>query len=252
MSQQEVISSLQPEVIKPGHRLRRLGQAVIAKAIEHAPDAAKDRAAEIMIKRIASSQAFEVRYLVESEDASKALELEQSVWHEKDYGDLGVYEKYLPQSRIFAAFDGEKCIGMNRLFDGAPELPPFIAEMPIDSPDIKSALIDGSKDFQVEEFGTVALDAEYRKGRVFMDLCRASYRDATGRGIEIWGIIMEPDRVQKMNKFAGFTFEQIGPTMNYQGGDVAAHIMHFDDVRTHMSATKPQLYDWFVNKPLGT
>lgn len=250
MSQPEVISSIQPEVIRPARRLRKLGQSAIAAVIEHAPEVVKDRAAEVMIKRITSSQAFEVRHLVEGTDATKALELEQRVWHEKDYGDLDVYEKYLPQSRIFAAFKGEQCIGMNRLFAGAPELPPFITEMSIDDPDIKSALIGGSMDLKVEEFGTVALDSEHRGGRVFMDLCRASYRDATERGIEIWGVIMEPERVQKMNKYAGFTFEQIGPTIPYQGGDVAAHVMHFDDVRSHMSATKPELYDWFVNKPL--
>jgi len=206
---------------------------------------------DIAIRRILRANAFDARLLNERSEVQKALELETEVWHEMNYGDLENYKKYLPQSRIFAAFDGEKCVGMNRLFAGAPEIPPFLESMPIDNPALKDQLIDSGKHYKVEEYGTVAVAKELLgNSRVFLDLCRLAYRDATERDINIWGIIMEPDRVQQMNRLLGFTFNQIGPSIDYQGGKCAAHIMNFDEVRAHMSATKPELYDWFVNQPL--
>jgi hypothetical protein len=249
MSQPEIISD-QVESAKPRRNLRTVGKAVVSLAYEHSPEPIRRKGEDVIIRRIINSPSFDVRFIESGEDADKALELEKEVWREKNYGDLTEYEKYLPQSRIFAAFEDGKAVGMNRLFAGAPETPPFLESMPIDDAELKKRLIEGGKSLKVEEYGTVAVDKAVRGGRIFMDLCRLAYRDASARGIETWGIIMEPERVQSMNRLMGFTFEQIGQAVDYQGGDCAAHIMHLDDVRQSMQAAKPELYDWFVNQPL--
>lgn len=202
-------------------------------------------------KTILNGNSFEVRNISSNIDIERALELEQKVWHEEGYGELDVYEKYIPQSRFFAAFEGEKCVGMNRLFAGAPELPPFAGEMPYHDEAIKADIEAGCGAGIIEEFGTVAVDKDHRSRKVFMDLCRISFRDAESRGVKMWGIIMEPRRVAMMNKHLGFTFKQVGPAIDYQGGDCAAHLMDFSEVHEHMRATKPELYDWFVNEPLN-
>ena len=230
---------------------QRQRQAVGAVAVKNATEKIRRAGEDILVRRLLRSQGFEVRHLTEPDDIRKALILEQQIWHEKNYGDLADYEKYLPQSRVFAAFDGDKCIGMNRLFAGTPQVPPFLTEMPIDDSAIKQKLIEGGRNYEVEEFGTIGVIRELRgNSRVFLDICRLNYRDATARGIQTWGIIMEPERVRTWNDRLGFTFRQIGPAVDYQGGDCAAHVMDFGEVRRRMSSTKPELYDWFVNQPL--
>ncbi len=244
---QEAIPNTGTEVTKRKRSLRAVGNSLISLTLKHGPEKVVE---DIALRRIFGSPRFEVRLQSENDDIGQALALEQKVWTEENYGDLTVYEKYLPQSRIYAAFDGDRCVGMNRLFSGSPELPPFISKMKIEDPKIKAELIKSCADLKVEEFGTVAIERELRNGRVFPDLCRLAYRDATERGIQTWGVIMEPDRVQKMNRYLGFTFKQVGPATTYQGGECASHIMDFDEVREQMSSKKPKLYEWFVNEPL--
>jgi hypothetical protein len=210
-----------------------------------------ERLQRLGLRRMLRNPAFEVGLITDQTNHRQALALEQRVWYQESYGDLAVYEKYLPQSRIFVAYKDGNVVGMNRLIDGAPALPPFLTEMPIEDQTLAGNLISEAAKYKVEEFGTVAIEKEFRGGRLFLDLCRLAYRDAAERGIQTWGIIMEPERVQKMNSGLGFTFKQIGPTVDYQGGMCAAHIMDFAEVRHNMSTTKPELYDWFVNQPLG-
>ncbi len=228
----------------------RVGAGVASLTLKHGSERVRRGLEDAALRRIIRRQGFEIRHLTGREEVAQALELELEVWREKDYGDLEDYKKYIPQSIIFAAFDGDKCVGMNRLFSAYPEIPPFLDVMPIFDPTLKQNLIEAGKNLKIEEFGTVAVAKNYRGSRIFLDICRVAFRDATARGIEAWSIIMEPDRVRQMNSGLAFTFEQIGPATNYQGGDCAAHIMHFSDVRRHMSTSKPDLYDWFVNQPL--
>src|SRR5581483_2337944 len=127
----------QPETVtdkQESPRTRRKLQAVGTAALKHTPKRFQRMGEDIAIRRILRANAFDARLLNERSEVQKALELETEVWHEMNYGDLENYKKYLPQSRIFAAFDGEKCVGMNRLFAGAPEIPPFLESMPIDNP----------------------------------------------------------------------------------------------------------------------
>jgi hypothetical protein len=217
---------------------------------------AKKAKGKALDKIIKSKELGKVNYtanLVTDEDQiQKALKLEQDVWDANDFGSLKPYEKYIDQSRIFAAFEDDECLGVSRIFAGSPELPPFIEEMEIDDPEVKNALIEGARKGEVEEYGTAAVPQknDLKRHKIFLDLCRLAYRDATARDIKTWGIIMEPPRVRIMNKRYGFAFKQIGPEVDYQGGMCAPHIMDFEEVRQVMSTTKPEYYDWFVNKPL--
>ena len=226
------------------------GASAVELALKHSPERVQRRVEDIALRRIFRTHGFDIRHVSGGAEEQKALELEQNIWHQEGYGNLDVYEKFIPQSRIFAAFDGERCVGMNRLCAGSPEVPPFIAEMPVDDPALKQDLINRGKELKVEEFGTVGVVKELRGGRTFLDICRMAFRDAEQRGVQTWGIIMEPERVEKMNKGLGFTFKQIGPEIDYQGGMCAAHIMDFDEVHANMQSAKPGLYDWFVNEPL--
>lgn len=79
---------------------------------------------------------------------------------------------------------------------------------------------------------------------------RLAYRDARLRGAKQWGIIMEPERVERMNEHFGFTFKQLGPAVDYQGGDCAAFVMDLEEVDQQMRENMPELHDWFVNQPL--
>jgi hypothetical protein len=250
MSHQEAITDTTAETTRPSRRSRTLGARIASLVLKHGPESLLRRVENSQVRTIINSRGLEVSLLTNEEEIQEALDLEQEVWDEKSYGSLDVYAKYLPQSRIFGVYAGEKFVGVNRLFTGSPELPPFISEMPIDNPQLKQELIEGCENFKVEEYGTAAVKKEFRNNKIFLDLCRIAYRDATERGIAVWGIIMEPRRVQLMNRGLGFTFEQIGPAIDYQGDECAAHVMRFADVRQHMKATKPELYDWFVNQPL--
>lgn len=238
------------ESSKPPARLRAAGASALELALTHSPERVRRGAEDMVLRRIIRTQGNEVRLLTDYESIQTALKFEQKIWHEENYGDLAEYSKYLPQSRIFAVFDSGRCLGMMRLFDGAAEIPPFLDKMPITDPVLKEQLIKEGKQYKVEEFGTVAVAKELRGGRTFLDICRRAWRDASERGIQTWGIIMEPERVEKMNQGLGFSFKQIGPVVDYQGGECAAHIMDFDEVRTNMRTVKPELYNWFVNQPL--
>ncbi len=196
---------------------------------------------------------FTVKLLDPSEksDIDAALKLETEIWERKNYGDLGEYAKYLPQSRVFASFDDtNECIGVTRLFAGTPETPPFMS-LPIEDDSLRTSLEHECTEGMLEELGTAAVHEKAPAVKIALDMWRLAYRDARSRGIKHWGIIMEPNRVEVMNKRYGFTFRKIGLAIDYQGGMCAAHLMDLDEVDQHMSQQKPDYYQWFVNEPLN-
>lgn len=191
---------------------------------------------------------------VKKKEIKQALKLEQKIWDENDFGSLDDYKVYNKQSRVFAAFKGKKCVGITRLFAGGPELPPFAKEMPITDEADRKQIVEDCANGDMEELGTTAVDHELSgapKNLISTDMWRLAYRDARQRGIKKWGIIMEPERVQKMNDNFGFTFQQLGPAVEYQGGDCAGFVMDLEEVDQQMSKNLPDLYDWFVNQPLN-
>ena len=181
----------------------------------------------------------------------KAAVLEQAVWYEKGYGSLDEYQEHIADSRTFASFDGEECVGVVRIFGGSKNLPPFV-ELPFYDEDLRESIAEECKQGVTEELGTIAVATGARNGLVSKKLWRMAYRDAHARRIKSWGIVMEPERVQKMNKHFGFTFRQLGPTVDYQGGMCAPHIMEFKEVDKNMRENFPKLADWFANQPLDS
>lgn len=197
-----------------------------------------------------SKMDYQAQIVLDKREIQMALDLEQEIWNQKNYGSLDPYKKYLEQSRVFAVFDKGKCLGVTRLFGGTPETPPFIDEMPISDSAVKEDLLEGCQKATVEELGIAAVSKEAPSIKVCIDLWRLAWRDANARGIKTWGIIMEPKRVEIMKKRYGFPFQQISPEIDYQGGMCAAHIMNFEDVHTHMSTERPDYYNWFVKEPI--
>ena len=102
----------------------------------------------------------------------------------------------------------------------------------------------------IEELGTAAVTSKYQGKGVNARLWRLAYRDARERGVKYWGIIMEPKRVEAMNKKYGFKFEQLGDPVDYQGGDCAAFIMDLEEVDRSMHDNKFLTHYWFVRRKL--
>jgi hypothetical protein len=108
---------------------------------------------------------YEVRRVTEPTDFKAASILGRQVWEEKHFRNFDEFEGHLLRSRIFAAFDGDECTGMVRL-SGHPTPPPFLRDLPIDSPEARSSLEFGYQDGTVEEIGTLALSKHSRNLQV--------------------------------------------------------------------------------------
>ncbi len=203
------------------------------------------------------SKGIKYGLLGDGEQLDEAGELEQKVWDEMDYGSLEEegYGPHIEHSRTFAAFSKDgRCIGMNRMF-GAHEteeetiVPPFLdEEMPYYDETERESIAEQALRGEVEELGTVAVEKEFRGKSVNLHLWRLAYRDARERGIKSWGIIMEPERVQRMNERHGFRFRQLGEAVWYQGGACAAHIMDLEEVNQAMQHEHPIEHFWFARK----
>jgi hypothetical protein len=189
-----------------------------------------------------SDKRYEYHLLTDPTETIKAAITEQDVWDEKGFGKLDEagYTEHIKHSRTFVAFNkDEECAGVNRMF-GAYEdvLPPFL-ELPFNSEEEREALSQRARDGKLEELGTVAVVEDARGQGVNGRLWRLAYRDAVARGVEEWGIIMEPERVAKLNKYHGFTFRQLGSAVDYQGGDCAAFVMNLEESVANMQKKHP-------------
>ncbi len=189
-----------------------------------------------------SDKRYKYHLLSDPTETVKAAITEQNVWDEKGFGKLDEagYTGHIEHSRTFVAFDKDgECAGVNRMF-GAHEgaLPPFL-ELPFDSEEEREALSQRARDGKLEELGTVAVVEDARGQGVNGRLWRLAYRDAVARGVEEWGIIMEPERVAKLNKYHGFTFRQLGSAVDYQGGDCAAFVMNLEESVANMQKKHP-------------
>ena len=181
-----------------------------------------------------------------------ANEFEQKIWMEEGYGSLDEYEEHIKHAITFASFNAEnECKAIARLFQGKNVIPPFITELPFYDNELKRNLISQYKKGTIQELGTIAVSKELRNGFLFETLARMAYRYSYTRGIQYWGIIMEPGRVEKMNKNYGFTFKQLGDSSYYQGGYCAPFLMNLQEVNDSMSTRFPDIYNWFVKLPLN-
>jgi len=185
---------------------------------------------------------------------SQGAELEQAVWFEHNYGDLVEegYEPFMATGRTFGAFVNGCCVGIGRVFGHAPPhaLPCLSGELPFSDTGVRERLAAAARSGTLEELGTVAVSPQCRRQGVNLRLYRLAYRDAVTRGVTHWAIIMEPERVQRMNQQHAFTFEQLGPAVWYQGGECAVHVMDLRKVYREMRLRKPVSHFWFVRIPL--
>lgn len=191
-----------------------------------------------------------IRLVWDEDSVSQALALEKRVWEQKNFPGLENYDKYRSQSRIFAAFEGLDCVGVTRMFSAGAYPLPFIAEMPFSISRLRTNLLMGTSDGTVEELGTTAVAESARAHKTSIEMWRAAFRDAVSRGVDTWGIIMEPERVNVLKLRYGLPFHQLGPAIDYQGALCAAHIMEFPQAHSFMRSNKPDYYRWFVQDPL--
>ncbi|HET6924626.1 MAG TPA: hypothetical protein VFH39_02240 [Candidatus Saccharimonadales bacterium] len=196
---------------------------------------------------------YEYRLVEDEEALHEVAELEQQVWDEKGFGNLTEegYDKYNEHSRVFAAYDGDRCIGMTRMFKAEDGIVPPFLDMEFYEDAEHEKLTASAVAGLTEELGTAAVLQEARGRRVNTRLWRQAYRDAVLRGVKQWGIIMEPERVEKdLNGRYGFTFRQLGPAVDYQGGACAPFVMDLQEVSKSMQKKKPLSHFWFVRKSL--
>jgi hypothetical protein len=198
----------------------------------------------------------EYRIITDEKSLDKAAVIEQQVWDEQGFGNLEQegYGHHIANSRTIASFKGDECVGVTRLFKGKEDedevlLPPFI-NLPFYDGSLRDFLAQDCVDGIAEELGTTAVVESARGKGVNTRMWRMAYRDAYDRGVRTWAIIMEPERVEKMNNLHGFTFEQVGPAVDYQGGDCAVHIMDLQETRDSMRKSHPLTYYWFTQKSL--
>lgn len=185
--------------------------------------------------------------------AKKALDFEQQIWDDKEYGSLDEYnEKYLKDTVLYASYQDGECTGTVRIFHGSKGSidAPFIADMAYSDETMRQKLSEEYVLGETEELATSASMNTTANKHAIRSLWRLAYRDSISRGVKQWGIIMEPPRVRAMNRINGFTFRQLGPAIDYQGGDCAPHVMDLREVVENMKAEKPELLEWFVNEPL--
>lgn len=186
-----------------------------------------------------------VQKQLESARIEQALDLEQRIWSARGYGSLSPYDRYRGQSDIFTAERDDICIGLVRVIKGRPYPPPFLA-LPIENAEQRSELVFGCQNGIVEELGTTAVLPTEPAFDAALRLWRLAYRDACSRGVQYWGVIMEPRRIIAINRRYAFLFEQIGAAAWYQGGLCAAHLMNLQTVREHMRRIDSRQYYWFV------
>ncbi len=189
----------------------------------------------------------------ESELARRALEFEQAIWDDKNYGSLDEYnDKYLKNTRLYASFRDGKCIGSVRVFSGENNAPiaPFIADMDYGNEDERRLIQNGYQKAEIEELATSAAENTVSSRNVIRSLWRLAYRDSVARGVTHWGIIMEPKRARILNRMNGFTFRQKGEEIDYQGGMCAPHLMDLTEVVENMRKEKPKLLHWFISEEL--
>lgn len=225
------------------NKARRMVKAAFAPRVE-IPD---------IIRWRDSDKRYDHRFITDEPSLQQAAELEQEVWYEMRYGNLEEegYTKYMRNSRVFASYEGDRCVGMDRVFRVTEkgELAPFF-DLPFYDESEREKLAVEYRNGDIEELGTIAIAPDARHKGVNEHLYRLAYRDARYRGIKKWGIIMEPDRVERMNNRYGFTFKMLGEPINYQGGDCAAHIMDLEEVYQNMKRTHPLKHWWFTKKAL--
>lgn len=176
--------------------------------------------------------------LVQDEEREAAFFLEEQIFRREKYPYD--YRAYDDQSRMFGAFDGDRCIGALRIVAQAPLLPPALAHCTVWDPEAYIAMGD-----QFAEMATHAVLEEYRHRGVGLDLIRASYVDGHLRGLKAMAVITEPETAQWLNDNVHFACRQIGD-VGFKGHPCAPFIHVFAEVERKLAEEDPNLYRWFT------
>ncbi len=195
---------------------------------------------------------IDVRKINTAKDLALALALESETFQQCGFVSMDAYASYLPQSHFYGAFDGDnQCVGMARVIEGLPVAPPLLAHgLEIDRvPDVWVSLAGEGK---LEELATLVVTPNLRKAPLVMDLIRLAYRDSKSRGGTHFGIIMEPERVEQLNRHWQLRFFPIGPPQNYMGEVhfTVPFVTEFDDWDANTLRCNPEYFKWFASGPI--
>ncbi|STX52090.1 Uncharacterised protein [Legionella busanensis] len=164
----------------------------------------------------------------------KALQFEQKIWNQCQYGDLEAegYRDLIDQTKFIGGFDEHgDCHAVTCSFIKGKSLPPFLARFEFFSQELKNKIIQQFNSGFIDEVGTAAVDYRGIKSGSALRMWALTFLDGCLRGVQAWGIVMEPERVEKMINKYNLPFKQIGPTIDYQGGHCAPHLITLKGVK---------------------
>ncbi len=137
---------------------------------------------------------FTIRVAESDWEKESVAALERQVFLDEKYPYP--YAQYDSQSVLIGAWDGDQIVGALRLIAGGPLAPPVLAECDVPDQIWHTAAADGL----LEELGTVAVHRGYRGRFVAPRLYRVALASSRARGVTHWALIMEPDRVETLNR----------------------------------------------------
>jgi hypothetical protein len=214
---------------------------------------------------------YEVRYASTTLEMSQCLAVEDEVFQEMNFLPVrSLYEPYLPQSTIFGAFtDDGSCLGMIRIIDGEPFLPPaFEPSHGVQISRRPEYWIELSLSGKLDEAATLAVPLRYRGSTVLIDLLRFGCRHSRGltdyRGaVRPNGVrthlaaILAPGVALGMRSRYWFPFQQVGPQQHYMDGtefreDIVTAPYVLDLVRWAdvVLPNNPAYRDWMLYAPM--
>jgi hypothetical protein len=206
---------------------------------------------------------YEVRYAESDEELRAALVIEDEVFREKHFLPVGdLYEPYLPQSFVIGAFtDDGACLGVMRMIESMPLLPPMLHEAHhvaiAYEPEKWQKL---AQDGVLDECATIAVPQRNRSSTVTMDLIRFGYRHArhlisgdfgTRPPVDYIAAILAPSVAWGLRLKWFFPFQQVGPEQHYMEGTpyreevvTAPYILDLSLMEQRWATECPEYYGW--------
>lgn len=191
----------------------------------------------------------EVRTTRAAGEVSAAREVERGVFRTCGFADVSDYEDYDAQSSFFGSFGGDgSCSGMLRLIGPGERPLPALHHMVVDEPLLwRRRFAEG----RVAEIATAAVLPQHRDGRLFHDLTRLAYREALVAGVDFFLIIMEPKRVEQLNRHFRCQFRRVGPDQHYRGEEeiTAVYAQDHRSWNEFLGRHEPEYLAWFRDEP---
>ena len=202
-----------------------------------------------MRSSVFDSSLFVIKEVNNKDEIAKVLAVEKRIFEENDFVSMSEYEKYLPQSIFFGAFNAEaECVGMIRMIKGGPILPPFLnhgLEIDID----RDLWIEKASFDELWELATMAVVPGVRNTPVFLSLVGTCFRYVFRAGVKYCGAIMDPARAEAQNRAFELCFKQVGPLQYYMGEPMlnAPYVLSMDEQVSIAASRNPDYCEWLVN-----